>query len=162
MPGERRGMTLAKYLEAVNELEVDEDSLSRPSIFLAGGITGCPDWQADMVAMLDPLDVLLINPRRSEWDIDDPYAAEAQIKWEHKMLRYADEILFWFPKETLCPITLYELGFWTGQRKKITIGCDPGYARIQDIDIQTKLINNKIRIVHSLNGLADMVRRSHE
>ena len=39
-----------------------------------------------------------------------------------------------FPAETLCPITLYELGTWTQRGlhsdTKIFVGCDPNYKRI--------------------------------
>ena len=46
---------MAEYLEAINPIEVDTPGYDLPSIFLAGGITGCPDWQAEMRVMLDPL-----------------------------------------------------------------------------------------------------------
>jgi hypothetical protein len=35
-----------------------------PAVFLAGGITGCPDWQAELVRMLADVPVALLNPRR--------------------------------------------------------------------------------------------------
>ena len=34
------------------------------SIFLAGGITNCPDWQQQMVQLLHHTDYMLLNPRR--------------------------------------------------------------------------------------------------
>src|SRR5882724_7144555 len=81
-----------------------------PSVFLAGGITGCPGWQDHAASRLGDLPLAVLNPRRADFPIDDPSAAEAQIAWEHRHLRRAAAALFWFPSETLCPITLYELG----------------------------------------------------
>lgn len=115
-------------------------------LFLAGGITACPLWQPEMIDRLNHMDELTIfNPRRENFPIDDPEAAEEQIKWEHQMLRRADVISFWFPCETLCPITLYELGYWTAQAEwgatQIVIGVHEEYARKQDVIIQTELVD---------------------
>lgn len=146
---------MAEYIEAIDELK---HASNLPSIFLAGGITGCPDWQAEMTEMLDPLDILIINPRNPDFDVTNPNMSELQMQWEHRMLRRADEIMFWFPKETLCPITLYELGYWTDRRKKIYIGIEDGYARTEDVEVQTKLCNQNIPITHSLRGLAEVIK----
>jgi hypothetical protein len=81
-----------------------------PSLFLAGGISGTFDWQADVVAGLADLPLVLLNPRRRNFPINDPTAAPTQIEWEFHHLRRATAVLFWFPSETLCPIALYELG----------------------------------------------------
>lgn len=119
------------------------------SIFLGGGITNCPDWQKEIIELFEkskfgkhPTNTLyLINPRRADFDVRDPTAAETQIRWEHAYLQMVDAILFWFPKETLCPITLYELGTWTvhPDNKQIFVGCHPEYQRKQDVEIQTNL-----------------------
>ena len=63
------------------------------AVFLAGGITDCPDWQAEMVEMLSDTDLTLFNPRRADFPIGDPLAAQKQIKWEHDHLRMAGSIL---------------------------------------------------------------------
>lgn len=130
----------------------DEDS-----IFLAGGITNCPDWQQDMVSLLQDSDLTLLNPRRKDFPIGDPNAALKQIAWEHNQLRNADKILFWFPHETLCPIVLYELGAWTVSDKPIFIGVDPDYEKRQDVEIQTQLVRPKLEIVYSEWDLARQV-----
>jgi len=126
-------------------------------IFLAGGITGCPDWQSDIAAMFNPLNVTLLNPRRKDFPIHDPTAAEVQIRWEHKHLDDATAILFWFPSETLCPIVLYELGAWSKTQKMIFVGMEPSYLRRQDVEIQTKLARPDVGIVYSLKELAMQV-----
>jgi hypothetical protein len=87
-----------------------------PAVFLAGGITGCPDWQAEVVRMLADAPLALLNPRREDFPIHDPAAAPAQIEWEYRHLGKADAALFWFPCETLCPIALDELGAWSARR----------------------------------------------
>jgi len=128
------------------------------SVFLAGGITNTPNWQPEMVKLLSDTNLTLVNPRRGNFPIDDPTAAEQQIRWEHKHLLRVNAILFWFPCETLCPITLFELGSWIPRPKPLFVGCHPEYKRINDVRIQTKLERPFFRVVESLENLADMVR----
>lgn len=127
------------------------------SVFLAGGITGCPDWQQVMVEWLAKTDLILINPRRADFPIHDPNAAREQITWEHRHLRGVDAILFWFPCETICPIVLYELGAWSMMSKPIFVGVHPDYSRRQDVEIQTALARPGLVVTYSLNGLAAQV-----
>ena len=115
-----------------------------PIVFLAGGITGCPDWQADAAAMLADTNLVLCNPRRPEFDTADPAAADEQILWEVAHLRRADLTLFWFPPsgDVPQPIALFELGMALGDRKcwgrKIVIGVDPDYCRRRDVIAQCR------------------------
>ena len=127
------------------------------SLFLAGGITGTSDWQLKMKESLSNVPIVLFNPRRKDFPIDDSSAAEDQIKWEHEYLRKASMILFWFPCETLCPIVLYELGAWSMTQKKIFVGIHPEYKRKQDVEIQTKLARPEIEIVYDLGELSEQV-----
>lgn len=145
------------YVEAPFEYE----ALDRPSIFLAGGITGCPDWQADVRSMLEEsgVDLDILSPRRANFPIHDPGAAEAQIAWEYRHLRKASSILFWFPKDTLCPIVLYELGAWSMTNKPIFVGVEPGYQRTQDVVIQTRLARPEVVVTDNLAGLTHSVIR---
>ncbi len=136
--------------------------MGHPVMFLAGGITNCPDWQAEVIELLKDVDVTLLNPRRANFPIGDPGAAQKQIEWEHHMLRWADWILFWFPCETLCPIVLYELGAWTVMTRPLFIGVHPDYARKQDVMIQTRLVRSDQEIVFSLEGLVDLVKAKVE
>lgn len=125
-----------------------------PGIFLAGGITDCPDWQVEMRKLLADWPCIILNPRREEWPMGDPVAGREQILWEHTHLNRADQILFWFPKETLCPIALYELGAWTKTDKPIAIGIEPGYERRVDIEVQSQLQRPDVPIVYTLEDLA--------
>lgn len=146
-------MIKSNYIEAPEIYirgDLREDDAAEVSIFLAGGITGCPDWQEKAVRALTPKYVVL-NPRCKDFPTHDPSAARTQIEWEFQHLRKADVILFWFPPETLCPIVLYGLGAWTVmQHKALVIGVDYDYARRQDVLIQTHLVRPKQTIYDTL------------
>jgi len=134
------------------------------TIFLAGGISNCGDWQTVIAARFrkECENLIIYNPRRKDFDVNDPNATPFQIAWEHEHLRRSKAILFWFPPETLCPITLYELGTWTQlgltTGTKLFIGCDPKYKRIDDVKIQTRMADTSIPpVVTSIETLADLV-----
>lgn len=145
-----------RHIEALDKCELFD---TRTKLFLAGGITDCPDWQQEMVSLLSDTNLTIMNPRRANFPIDDPNAAQEQIKWEYDALRECHMILFWFPKETICPIVLYELGTWSQYNKKIFVGVHPDYQRKQDVEIQTKLAQPSVEIVYSLDDLADQIKQ---
>ncbi len=147
-----------RYVEAINNYELYGTD---KKVFLAGGITGCPDWQQEMAKQLDSTTLTILNPRRADFPIGDPDAAQEQIKWEYDALRAADVISFWFPKETICPIVLYELGAWSMTKKPLCIGVHEDYQRKQDVQIQTKLVRPEIEIVYTLGDLVEKVKE-HE
>ena len=127
---------------------------NRISVFLAGGITKCPDWQKEMEASLEHTDLILLNPRRDgEFDIYNPEWGVQQVEWEHHHLNMADIVLFWFPKEGMCMITLFELGKCLAGGKKVVIGCHPEYIREFDVVTQSRLIRPNIPIAKSLDEL---------
>jgi hypothetical protein len=144
----------------------------RKSVFLAGGITNCPDWQQEFIQAvphgpckvdeLKNLDVL--NPRRANFDTSIQSETTTQIEWEFDMLQKVDAIVFWFPKETVCPITLYEFGFQLGKLytkypgADLFVGTDPEYVRRQDVIEQMSLVSRtKIKIETSLQQVAERV-----
>lgn len=129
-------------------------------VFLGGGISNCADWQTKFVSMF-PLEywVNFLDPRRDDFDITNSKMSEEQIDWEDVALRSADVILFWFPPETMCPITLFELGKYVYQgthttRRHVVVGCDPNYTRKFDVEYQLGL-DTKIKVATSLEGLKD-------
>ena len=140
------------YVEAPNTVMSD-----KKSIFLAGGISGCPDWQKELIEKIKDLDVILYNPRRKNFPIKDPSATQEQVKWEFDSFRKSSMISFWFCKETMCPIVLYELGAWSMTPIPIVIGIEPGYERKQDVEIQTKLVRPDIKVVNSLEALSNEI-----
>jgi len=133
------------------------------SVFLAGGITGCPDWQSNFVnlalALYGDRDRVIIDPRRDNFDASDPKMTEEQIAWEYRHLRRVSQIAFWFPKETLCPITLFELGAALERHQDILVGCHPDYARAMDLkyQIQNHRMRAYIQIVHTVGDLVQQV-----
>ena len=146
-------------------------------LFLAGGINGCEDWQAEMRSKLeDVINLILFNPRRADFPINDPSAAVDQIGWEWKHLKLADAISFWFTKDTIQPITLFELGRWSTphkpaikpfandslkidvEPKPIFVGVDANYPRRLDIAIQLSLERPGLKVVYSLADLACQIK----
>lgn len=137
----------------------DEYAGDRPSLFLAGGISGTVDWQADVIGRLAGLPLVLINPRRRNFPMHDPAAAEGQIGWEYRHLRRATAVLFWFPPETLCPIALFELGGRTlVPDQPLFVGTHPDYGRRLDVVIQLRLVRPEVEVVSNTAALADQVR----
>jgi hypothetical protein len=144
-----------QYIEAVSS-----ESQSCPvSVFLAGGITNCPDWQAEIVRKLSAADLTVVNPRRISFPIDDPDAAQAQIEWEYYWLRGTDIVSVWFSAGSLNPIVLFELGSALERCEHLIVGCDPQYERRQDVRLQTYLRRPELDIVYSLDDLAKAITR---
>ena len=143
--------------------------LTPPMLFLAGSITDCPDWQQDVIKKIKALKIPLtvLNPRRANFPIHDSAAANQQITWEFEGLQASTMISFWFSKESLGPIVLYELGshlrrFSEGAERynaRIVIGIDPAYKRRQDVEIQTRLLRPGTPIVYDLDCLVQEVNR---
>jgi len=152
---------MALIIEAPNEIYSLENNRNI-KLFLAGGITNCPLWQNELIELIKGADILTVyNPRRLNFPINNPHAAEEQITWEYNHLRDADMISFWFSKGSLNPIVLLELGKWgLSSNKTIFIGIDPDYERTQDVIIQTKLSRPHVRIVYSLLDLAAQILQS--
>src|SRR5204862_4101916 len=141
---------MSRYVEAPAEYDGPG-----PSLFLAGGISGTFDWQADVVARLAGLSLVILNPRRRNFPMDDPTAAAGQIAWEFRHIRRATAVLFWFPPETLCPIGVCELGGRTlvpGQ--PLFVGTHPDYARRSDVEIQLRLARPEVRVAAELPEMA--------
>lgn len=143
-----------KYIECPDTFDPYHDfSLLR--VFMAGGITNCPDWQLEARQMLlnDP-NIMLINPRRSNFDVTIKTMTTEQIKWEFEHLKSADAVMFWFPKETLCPITLFELGVQSMiPERNIFVGCHPEYQRKLDVEVQLSLSRPEIIVRDSLSDV---------
>ncbi len=148
---------IASYVEAPAVYGGSE----RTVVFLAGGISGCPDWQADAVNQLADLPIAILNPRRADFPIDDPSAAEGQIRWEYEHLRQADVIVFWFPDSgpITQPIALFELGAHAATGKAIAVGCDPGYIRRADVVYQMGLVRPELTVHRDLASVCADARR---
>jgi hypothetical protein len=136
---------MAIIVTAPDDIVVHPENENNKRLFLAGGITNCPDWQSEIIEKIKNFPNLTsYNPRRENFPMDDPGASNQQITWEYEKLKYADIIVFWFSRGSLNPIVLYELGMWGNSRndKEIIIGIDPEYERANDVMIQSSLAGN--------------------
>ena len=125
-------------------------------VFLAGGITNCPDWQWEVIKQLEDnyaYDSLVVfNPRRENFPIGNKSAAYTQVAWEFEMLEKCDIFSMYFSSgDSDQPICMYELGrnilrmqmkFPTDWQDRIVISVEDGYRRKQDVLIQTDLATN--------------------
>lgn len=129
-------------------------------VFVAGGITGTYNWQVDFIQKLDGTDgLILLNPRRDNFDVNNPSMSDQQIEWEYGHIDFSDAVSFWFPPETLCPITLYELGRALGEKRKVFVGTDPLYKRRYDVVKQISLIDPSIIVHDNLDDLTQEIKR---
>ncbi|MET8704294.1 nucleoside 2-deoxyribosyltransferase domain-containing protein [Kitasatospora sp. NPDC004723] len=131
------------------------------AVFLAGGITGCWDWQAVLAEELLAEGLVVLNPRRADFPIGDPSAAPAQIAWEHHHLHLPAVVTaFWFAAETVQPIALLELGAaLDNPARRIALGAHPHYPRRLDVVEQARLARPGLPVAASLDGLAAEVIR---
>lgn len=117
------------------------------SIFIGGGISNCPDWQSEIVGLIDTEGFDVVNPRRDGDLARTGGEAERQIAWEFRALHAVDAVLFWFPKESICPITLFEYGGMLQRcvvnKCAVYVGWDPEYPRAFDLDVQTNLVMDR-------------------
>lgn len=144
-----------RIITAVEEYQTAEDEVK---VFLAGGITNCPDWQKEVIDNLKKYDakypgeldkLVVFNPRRPNFPIGDPNASREQITWEFNALNEMDIFSMFFtdgPSDQ--PICMYELGRNILRMQvlnpanydhRIVISCDPKYKRFEDVKIQTEL-----------------------
>jgi Nucleoside 2-deoxyribosyltransferase like len=148
----------ATYVEALTPYVGKE-----PALFLAGGITDCPDWQGVAVELVRQagIDWVILNPRRRRWPLDAEEAVAEQVAWESRHLRLARAVLFWFPASTsVQPIALYELGWCAASAKPLAVGAEPGYPRRRDVILQLSLARAEVSVRRTLAGVvADLARR---
>ena len=115
-------------------------------LFLAGSIDmgSATDWQANVIDSLQELPLLILNPRRDDWDSSwkqglyaEPF--RAQVLWELEGLERSDLILMYFAEGSKSPITLLELGLCAAQwPDKLIVCSSPGFWRKGNIDIVTQ------------------------
>lgn len=131
-------------------------------LFLAGTIeqgTG-PDWQKEMVAMLEDTEWNILSPRRDAWDATWSQEKDAplfrkQVEWELAGLERADKVLFYFAPGTKSPISLLELGLFARSGKLLVV-CPLGFWRKGNVDIVCEHLG--IRQLDSLAEAAELLR----
>lgn len=143
-----------KVITAVEEYKRQPGDIT---CFLAGGITDCAEWQDEVIKILSEMDLpklVIFNPRRKNFPINDPNASTEQITWEYNMLNQMDifSMYFAYSEQSVQPICMYELGrhlermrvrFPEDFLSRIIVSSEPTYSRLQDVEIQTKLAVDK-------------------
>lgn len=136
----------------------------RPRLFLGGSIAGgdAPDWQAHLIGAVDDLDVVVLNPRRPDWDpawrpeADEP-EFRRQVEWELAALEAADVIVMYFAPGTQSPISLLELGLHARSGKMIVLAPE-GFWRKGNVDITAETYG--VRQVEGMDALVAEARRA--
>lgn len=134
----------------------------RPRVFLGGSIDGggAPDWQAALTRALAEDDVVILNPRRPDWnpawrpEADEP-EFRRQVEWELAALEEADIIVMYFAPGTQSPISLLELGLHARSGKLIVL-CPDGFWRKGNVDITAQAYG--VRQVETMDALIAAVR----
>jgi hypothetical protein len=116
-------------------------------VFLSGSIDmgKAEDWQTKLSAALDDQDIMILNPRRDDWDdtweqsLNDERFVE-QVQWELEAMEAADVIAVHFTKDSFSPITLLELGLhatteWNMLSSKQVVYCEEGFYRKGNVDV---------------------------
>lgn len=126
------------------------------SVFLAGGITNCSNWQEKVITKLESElcgstydNLVIFNPRRENFPIDKPSAAYEQIEWEFNNLGCMDIFSMYFCEgDSDQPICMYELGRYIAKMQerfpidwehRIIISVESNYKRKLDVITQVGL-----------------------
>lgn len=145
-----------RVIIAPENYKIQDDEVS---VFLAGGITGCDNWQDDVIQRLKEIDdkerkegregldkLVLFNPRRENFPINDRTETWNQIEWEFNALERCNIFSMYFCSgDSDQPICMYELGrnvlrmqmkydkdWW----KRIIVSVESGYKREGDVVTQ--------------------------
>lgn len=139
------------------------EGVSKYSIFLAGAIDQgqAIDWQKKVSRALADLDVLILNPRRDDWDASWEQTADnpefrQQVEWELKAQEDASMVIFVFTKDSKAPITFLEFGLF-GPRKDAMVCAEEGFYRQGNLDIVCERYD--IPVYHDLD---EMIADLHE
>ena len=75
-------------------------------------------------------------------------------------MQKVDCVVFWFPKESLCPISLFELGVvCRDSLKGLIVGMDLEYAKRDIVIEQLKLFRPDVNVVSSLLDVMDQMEK---
>ncbi|MDH0659942.1 MULTISPECIES: nucleoside 2-deoxyribosyltransferase domain-containing protein [Empedobacter] len=125
-------------IKSPNELPKNDQ---RTKIFLGGTIDmgNSEDWQAKVSKELKNEKVILLNPRRDDWNtawkpVKEEPEFRKQVEWELNALENADYIIMFFGKDSKSPISLLEMGLYAKSGKLLVI-CPDGFWRKGNVDI---------------------------
>jgi hypothetical protein len=127
-------------------------------VFLAGSIEmgQAEQWQQRIVdALSEAGDLVILNPRRDDWDdsweqrADDPQFSE-QVSWELDMLDAADVVVMYLAPGTKSPVSLLELGL-CARSGKLRVCCPEGFWRRGNVEMVCR--RNRIPLFGTLDDL---------
>ena len=145
----------------------DSATYGEISVFLAGGISDCWNWQEAVINKLKEMEengydmrsLVVFNPRRPSFDVNNPGDTKAQINWESYWLDCCDIFSMYFcNSESVQPICMYELGRHLLKKSvdwedddihycySVQISIEKGYKRTDDVLIQTELATSGLII----------------
>lgn len=145
--------TAATEIKAPGKYEAGK----RYTIFLAGAIDQgqAVDWQAKVARALDEFDILILNPRRDDWDpswdqtADNPEFRQ-QVDWELDAQAAADMVIFVFTKDSKAPITFLEFGLFA-PTKDAVVCAEEGFYRQGNLDIVAE--RYRVPMYHDLDEM---------
>lgn len=116
---------------------------NKVSVFLAGSIEQgkAENWQDRVVRELTDWNVILLNPRRDDWDSSWEEKIENtqfnnQVTWELEHIEASTFMVIYFDPKTKSPITLLELGISAKIKPdKLIVCCPEGFWRKGNVDI---------------------------
>lgn len=137
-------------------------SKSQIKVFLAGSIDmgSAIDWQCSVVDRLEKYELILLNPRRDDWNAEwnrnpkDPEFIK-QVNWEMDAMDAADLIIMHLSKDSQAPISLLELGLHANSGK-LVVCCDEGFWRYGNVSVVCDRYG--IPLINSLDELVSFVK----
>jgi hypothetical protein len=133
------------------------DPAPRYTIFLAGAIDQgkAENWQEKVARALDQFDILILNPRRENWNAEIEQVASnpefrEQVEWELDAQDNADMVIFVFTKDSKAPITFLEFGLFA-PTKDAVVCAEEGFYRQGNLDIVAE--RHKVPMYHNLDEM---------
>lgn len=150
----------ATIIKSPNDFPKDD---SRLKIFLGGTIEmgNSVDWQAQLTSELENQHIILLNPRRDDWNkewkqVSSDTNFHQQVSWELTALEYADIIVMYFAPNSQSPISLLEFGLYA-KTNKLLVVCPEGFWRKGNVDIVSERYN--IKKFNTLKELTDALKK---
>lgn len=115
------------------------------TVFLAGSINNGQslNWQEPLSQEIirEVQGSWVFNPRRDDWDASWKQSFHnkvfrKQVEWEIHHLNKAETVFFYFAaKGGMSPISLYELGYLVGTKKKVIVYSEKEYPRLGNLEV---------------------------
>ena len=132
------------------------------SVFLAG--SAAYKWRDEFRKLMEKDNVVLLDPINYELQHQQ---RENSLMWEVEHIEKADILLTWIPQgdrsnpHTLSLTTLFELGrFAEMKNKPLFVGISPDHHMQKELTIQMGLLRPDAVVVHSLQDLANELRKT--